>query len=261
MKFRVVFALILLSIAPSVFAKSEFLDFFMSHYKITESSALGQKACLICHQTEDDYTKMNPYGRDLKMELANANATMVDAKILKEVGALDSNGTGKSNEQKILAGELPGAPGPAVAKEEPTPPKPKGLIPKNFFHPAVVHFPIALFIAGLALDLLGLVFKKPSLLLAGWYNILMAVLTSFGGIATGFGAMWIQKIPFKGVIFTHMLLALTSAFLMMIMVALRVHQHEKMHLPTRIVYYILAATCFVLISYAGHLGGAFVYGE
>jgi uncharacterized membrane protein len=262
MKFRIVFALLLTSISASVFAKSEFLDFFMSHYKISDSSPLGTKACLICHKTEDDYKVMNVYGTALKVELASSGATTMNEAILAKVGALDSNGTGKTNEQKILAGIAPGDPGPATAKPAPAPaPKPKGLIPKNFFHPAVVHFPIALFIGGLILDFIGLRFKKNNLLVAGWYDILLASLTSLGGIATGFGAMWIQKIPFKGLIFTHMILALTSAVLMFIMCLLRVHRHEKMHLPTRIAYYILAALCFVLISYAGHLGGAFVYGE
>ena len=260
MRFRIVLALFLTSLSVSAFSKSEFLDLFMSTYKISDSSPLGEKSCLICHQTEDDFTKLNVYGSDIKMELGAAGATTLNLAVLKEVGGLDSNGTGKTNEQKILAGTAPGDPGP-IKVSAPPKAKPKSLIPKNFFHPAVVHFPIALFIAGLALDAFGLIFKKKELLIGGWYNILMASLTSFGGIATGFGAMYMQKVPFKGLIFNHMVLALTSATLMLIMVGLRVHRHEKMHVPTRVVYFLLAATCFVLISYAGHLGGAFVYGE
>lgn len=259
MKFRIILAAALMSLTVTGFAKSEFLDFFVSHYKISDSSPLGQKGCLICHASEDDY-KLNVYGLDLKMQLAAANASMIDANILKAVGEMDSNGTGKTNEQKILAGQSPGEPGPAVPKAEPKP-KPKSLIPKNFFHPAVVHFPIALFIGGLMLDFFGFVFKRKELLLGGWYNIVMGVITSMGGIVTGFGAMWIQKVPFRGVIFQHMILALISVVLMIIMISLRLHKHEKMHLPSRIIYYVLAIACFVLISYAGHLGGAFVYGE
>lgn len=260
MKFRLILAAILMSISVSGFAKSEFLDFFISHYKIADSSKLGQKGCLICHAEEDDY-KLNVYGLDLKMQLAAANATMINADILKEVGAMDSNGSGKSNEEKILSDTPPGDAGPAIPKTAPAPPKPKSIIPKNFFHPAVVHFPIALFIGGLALDFLGLVFKRKELLLAGYFNIVMAGITSLGGLVTGFGAMYVQKVPFHGLIFEHMELAISSVVLIGIMIAMRVHRHEKMHLPTRIIYYILAALCFVLISYAGHLGGAFVYGE
>ena len=264
MKFRIAFALILSSISATVFAKSEFLDLFMSTYKISDSSVLGQKACLICHQTEDDYTKMTPYGRDLKKGLADAGTDTLNAAILKTVGALDSNGSGKTNEQKILGGTYPGEPGPVSAKTPPpapVPAKPKSLIPKNGFHPAVVHFPIALFIAGLFLDAAGLIRRNRHLLISGWYNIVMAAVTSFGGIATGLLAMYVQKIPFRGLILTHLILAGISVFLMLIMIALRVDKHEKMHLPSRIIYYILATLCFVLISYAGHLGGAFVYGE
>jgi uncharacterized membrane protein len=48
---------------------------------------------------------------------------------------------------------------------------------------------------------------------------------------------------------------------MWIMVAMRVHRHEKMQIPLRVVYYALALAAFLIISYTGHLGGAFVYGE
>ena len=261
MKFRLIIALALTSISASVFAKSEFLDLFMSTYKVSDSSPLGSKSCLICHQTEDDFTKMTAYGRDLKKGLADAGTNALNESILKTVGAVDSNGSGKTNEEKIKAGTSPGDPGPADTKAPAAPEKKKSLIPMNFFHPAVVHFPIGLFMAGLLLDGLGLFLKKPGLLVSGWYNILMAAASAVGGVFTGFGAMYIQKVPFKGVIFEHMLLAMTCTFLMFFMVILRVHRHEKMHLPTRIAYFGMAFICLILISYAGHLGGAFVYGE
>lgn len=250
-----------MTFSVSSFAKSEFLDLFMSTYKISDDSALGQKSCLICHNSEDDFSKFNLYGADLKKELATENKTDLDAHVLQVVGALDSNGSGTTNDQKIHSGTAPGEPGPKTVAPAPEQPKPKSLIPKNFFHPAVVHFPIALFIAAVLLDAIGMAKHNRTLLNAGWYNLLLAVITSFGGIATGFGAMWIQKIPFKGVIFEHMCLALSAAVMMAMMMGLRVHRQEKMHLPSRIAYHILAITCFIVISYAGHLGGAFVYGE
>jgi uncharacterized membrane protein len=234
----------------------------MKTYRIQDSSAIGQKGCLICHRTEDDYTQMNPYGRDLKKALADTGADELNVNILMAVGAIDSTNSGKPNELKIIDGEPPGDVGKGkVDFAEPRQPKPKRLIPKNFFHPAIVHFPIGLFIASLLFDFLGVVLKRKELLLCGWYNIVLAAISSLGGIATGFGAMYIQKLPFKGVIFQHMVLALTAAVLMSVMVAMRVHRHEKLHLPGRLIYYALAAVGFVLISYAGHLGGSFVYGE
>jgi len=256
-----IIALALMSFSASVFAKSEFLELFMSTYKLSDSSPVGSKACLICHQTEDDFTKMTAYGRDLKKGLADAGTNALNESILKTVGALDSNGSGKTNDEKIKAGVSPGETGPSDAKVPAAPEKKKSLIPANFFHPAVVHFPIGLFMAGLLLDALGLFFKRPGLLVSGWYNILMAAVTAVGGVFTGFGAMYIQKVPVKGVIFEHMILAMTCTFLMFFMVILRVHRHEKMHLPIRIAYFGMALLCLLLISYAGHLGGAFVYGE
>lgn len=262
MRFRLTLLLLLTGLCANAFAKPDFLDLFMSVYHVKDSSNLGQQECLICHKTEDDLKQLNAYGRDLREAMADAGATELTVDVLQNVGKLDSNGSGKTNEETIAADQNPGKeiPGKTVVVA-PQPPKPKGLIPKNFFHPAIVHFPIALFITGLLLDFLGMRFNHKELLLCGWYNILLASISSFGGIATGFGAMFIQKVPFRGLIFQHMVLALTSAGLMLIMVAMRVHRHEKIHLPGRILYYILAASCFVLISYAGHLGGMFVYGE
>lgn len=149
------------------------------------------------------------------------------------------------------------------AEEEPVeePEPPKRLIPKNGFHPAVVHFPIALFIAGLLLDLWGLLTKKHELLWAGWYNLVLAALSAVIGVVTGYLAMIYMKIPFKGVITEHFLFAVTGAFVMWMMVSMRVHRHEDMHVFQRLVYWLLAVIGLVLISWAGHLGGVFVYGE
>ncbi len=142
-----------------------------------------------------------------------------------------------------------------------TAPAKKSLLPENAFHPAIVHFPIALFLAALLLDLIGIVRNNPKFLVAGWYNLIMAAISSFGAIATGLMAMWTMGLPFKGLIFKHILLAVIATVLMWVLVALRAHRHEKMSRNLRIAYFVVALAGMLLISYAAHLGGAFVYGE
>jgi hypothetical protein len=49
--------------------------------------------------------------------------------------------------------------------------------------------------------------------------------------------------PFTGLIRQHILLAVAASVLIWMMVGLRVHRHEQMSLPLRVLYYVLAAAC------------------
>ncbi|MDR3710216.1 MAG: DUF2231 domain-containing protein [Capsulimonadaceae bacterium] len=139
--------------------------------------------------------------------------------------------------------------------------KPPFGIPDYAFHPAIVHFPIALFIGGLVLDLLGFIRKDKNLLFAGWFNLALAATSALAAVATGLAALIFMSLPLKGLILEHMLLALVSTVLMWAMFGLRAYRHENMITPARIVYMILALITFALIGYVGHLGGEFVYGH
>jgi uncharacterized membrane protein len=151
--------------------------------------------------------------------------------------------------------------GAALATTDAGPKKEKPLIPKNAFHPAIVHFPIALFIAGLFLDALGMWKKHKTLLLAGWYNLVLGAVSTLASIASGVTAMSIMHLPFKGLIFNHLVLASIGTAIMWAMVALRYKRHDKMSTGLRAAYYVLATTGVILIAFSAHLGGAFVYGE
>jgi uncharacterized membrane protein len=152
-------------------------------------------------------------------------------------------------------------PAEAVTTPPAEPPRSKISLPKNGFHPAIVHFPIALFIAGLLLDLIGLWTNQRTLLYAGWYNLVLAAISAVIGVLTGFAALFLQSIPLAGIMRNHMLLGIGSAFVMWMMVSLRVHRHEQMNIPIRLLYAVLAVAGLLMIAYAGHLGGVFVYGE
>jgi uncharacterized membrane protein len=257
----------LMATTASAFSESEFLDLFAKKYSIADNSQLAEKSCGICHVSDEDFS-MNPYGREIKKDMAAVGAKTLTEAILAKVEPLDSDGDGVPNLDEIRANTFPGDPksgGKAGVTPPPEPsPEPKSAAPfppKNGFHPAVVHFPIGLFIAGLALDSLGLLRRSRNLLFAGWYNLVLAAISGVAAAATGYLAMVLQKLPNSGLIKQHLVYAIASAVIMWLMVALRVHRHEKMNLPARAAYYLLAAAGLMLISYAGHLGGVFVYGE
>lgn len=253
---RALLSFAVLTLASLGLTTGEYLDAFLTHYKVSESSEVGQASCGACHISDSDFA-FNAYGRDMVKYMADNSKSEIDASVLEGLEAMDSDGDGTNNGDEIKAGSVPGK----GSTQAPAPKKKAKFPPKNAYHPAIVHFPIALFIAGLLLDFFGMIRKDKTLLFAGWLNLVMAAVTAIGGILSGVAAMALMKLPYRGLIFDHMLYAVGSAALMFIMVAMRLHRHEKMNLPARVVYYALATACFLTISWAGHLGGVFVYGE
>lgn len=258
--FFILFATLSLNV---VHATGEFFDAFMSHYKVADSSPLATKSCGICHVSDSDFAK-NPYGEAVKAKMEAMGKTAVDGDVLAALDAEDADGDGTPNGAEIAAGTFPGDPTsgakPGAKIEPPKPKKPEGMIPKNGFHPAIVHFPIALFIAGLVLDAIGMVMKDKTMLLAGWYNLILAAMSTIGGIGSGLLAMTLKGYPFSGTFQQHVILAVISSVIMWVLVAMRLHRHEKMNVPIRVVYYILAFAALFLVSWAGHVGGDLVYG-
>jgi uncharacterized membrane protein len=235
------------------------------------ATALTQRSCGNCHISPT--SQRNAYGLEIEQAMTSTGASDLTPAILHRVETMDAAGDGVTNLQRIQQGLPPaGAPGakPAAKSAPATPklvvagheinPSDWQWIPKNGMHPAIVHFPIALFISGLFLDLLGLVRKNKTFLYAGWYNLILAAISALAACATGYAAILLQQIPVGGLIKTHLSLAIAATIVMWVMVALRVHKHENIGIQARVVYYVLAALNFCIISYAGHLGGMYVYG-
>lgn len=250
------------ALSTAALATEEFFSSFTKHYKIAEGSALSAKSCSNCHVSAEDFA-MNPYGKDLKAKLKETGKDEPDAEVFAGIESLDSDGDGTPNADEIKANTAPGDPA-SGGKQGVTPKTPtkksEGMIPKNAFHPAIVHFPIALFMAGLLLDALGVITKHKTMLLAGWYNLMLAALSCVGAIGSGLLAMFLKGYPFSGTVLTHFGYAVGSSVIMWILVAMRVDRHEKMNIPLRVVYYLLAFLALFLISWAGHVGGDLVYG-
>lgn len=267
MRIRTLAIAMALGVVTTASATGEYLDTFITHYKVAESAKLAEKSCGACHVSDSDFD-FNAYGKAMAQEMVARNADTLSIAMLEHLEPLDSDGDGTPNGAEIAADTSPGDPseggtGEAVAgAESPVGAKKEASFPpKNAFHPAIVHFPIALFVVGLLLDFVGMVRGIKSMLIAGWYNIVLGAVSSLAGIATGVWAMGLLKLPYRGLIFDHLKYAIVATVCMWLMVAMRVHRHEKMQLGARLIYYALATACLLSISWAGHLGGVFVYGE
>jgi uncharacterized membrane protein len=123
-------------------------------------------------------------------------------------------------------------------------------------HPVIVHFPIALFIAGAVFDILAIWRKEPILAAVGYFNLVGAAITVPLAIATGLGAWrWqLEGAALKGNLRLHLICALTSAALIVSLCWKRSRIRAKGESP-RASYFVVMALGLMMIALTGHLGG------
>lgn len=95
----------LMVLATTAWALPPMVKVFDATYKPAKNSALKKAECVTCHIAKGKI-KLNPYGEDVKKDLAGSKT--LTAEILKKVEALDSDKDGVSNIDEIKAGTLPG---------------------------------------------------------------------------------------------------------------------------------------------------------
>jgi uncharacterized membrane protein len=130
------------------------------------------------------------------------------------------------------------------------------FLAKHAQHVVLVHFPIALFIAGVGFDYAAQWTKRQGFAEAAYYNLLVAAISTIPVLATGILAWQLQlegqKV--KGVLLLHLVLAWTSSA--MIWLAWWAHsraRRQKRALPGfRLGIEVLGV---VLVALTGHLGG------
>jgi uncharacterized membrane protein len=130
------------------------------------------------------------------------------------------------------------------------------LLAKHAQHVLAVHFPIALFIAGVAFDLIAHWTKRRSLADAGYYNLLLAAISTIPVVVTGTLA-WqfaLEGQKLKGILLLHLVLASASTVLIWLIwwVHFRVRRRGQGLPRYRVPLELLAVA---VISLTGHLGG------
>jgi uncharacterized membrane protein len=131
------------------------------------------------------------------------------------------------------------------------------LLAKHAQHVVLIHFPIALFLTGVALDFVAALTRRRDLAVAAYYNLTFAALSALPAAATGLLA-WQWELDgkrLKGVLLYHLLAGFTSLLLMV--AVWRIHarirrQPDQPLPPSRWPLQALAVLCVTL---TGHLGG------
>jgi len=131
------------------------------------------------------------------------------------------------------------------------------LLAKHAQHVVLIHFPIALFLIGVAFDLASRWTRRQSLAAAAYYNLTVAAVSTVPAVATGLLAWQLQLEgqKLKGVLLLHLVLGVTSSALIWLVWWLhkRARGTPGQAVPAyRLPIELLAAA---LVALTGHLGG------
>ena len=127
-------------------------------------------------------------------------------------------------------------------------------------HPLLVHFPIALFSTGLFFDILYRIFNKEELDHAGFWTMLMALISAPFTIMSGLIAFMGQADSIRDLSeFTHAILMCTSILIFMVLFWIRIkYQLDLRYSETkRNIYSLLHILAVGMLFYAAHLGAKF----
>jgi len=131
------------------------------------------------------------------------------------------------------------------------------LLAKHAQHVVVIHFPIALFLAGFSFDLLALWRRDRSLATAAYYNLIAAAVTTLPAVVTGLLAWQWQYggKRLRGNLRLHLILGLVSSAMIWLVWWLHFRQRRKPGQRLTAAYLTIELVAVAVITLTGHLGG------
>jgi uncharacterized membrane protein len=254
--------LLIISLYSVGSAEQRFLPILKNTYKFAAGSDADKAGCKNCHTNPPE---RNPFGKAVEKALTAKNLDKPNAELFQSLESEDSDGDGYTNGEELKAGFNPGDPAShpakhAAASTGSTTAAGAGddnpLFPKHSFHPAIVHFPIGLFVFGVALEFLAMFRKRQEIREAAFWNFVGAALSLLIVVPTGLLSSFRQgyTLAWGQPVFTHFLLAV-SASIGIIATAV----WQKKSRPVGAGYWILILLTAALVGAAGHFGGNLVY--
>jgi uncharacterized membrane protein len=133
----------------------------------------------------------------------------------------------------------------------------EALLAKHAQHVVLIHFPIALCMAGVAFDFVAHWTKRSALATAAYYNFTVAAISTLPVVATGLLAWQFQLEgqKLKGVLLQHLMLGVVSSA--MICLVWYVHFRSRRAPEQTLPRYCLAIELVAmgLVAMTAHLGG------
>jgi len=128
-------------------------------------------------------------------------------------------------------------------------------------HPLLVHFPIALLLVAVGLDLAALAFKRPRLHHIALWNLTLGTLGAGLAVGTGLRAEGVAKHSFAiwQVMALHKRLGVTTLVLGLMTVGWRLKQRDRLTVRGRMATLGLSLLMVGTLVWGAHLGGRLVY--
>lgn len=131
------------------------------------------------------------------------------------------------------------------------------LLAKHAQHVVLVHFPIALFLVGVAFDWLALWKRSAALATAAYYNLLVAAVSTLPVVATGVLAWrWqLEGARLKGNLLFHLVLGSISTLLLWLVWWLHYRARRRTDQPLPAYRLPVELLAVLIVALTGHLGG------
>lgn len=131
------------------------------------------------------------------------------------------------------------------------------LLAKHAQHVVLIHFPIALFIAAVAFDVLALRLQRRELAEVAYYNLLGAAIFAVPTVLTGLMAwQWaLEGHRLKGILLYHLIFALASSAVILLSwwIHFRMRRVDRLLAASWRIPVELIGVLLVIVT--GHLGG------
>ena len=131
------------------------------------------------------------------------------------------------------------------------------LLAKHAQHVVLVHFPIALFLVGVAFDVVAQRTKRQDLAAVARYNLVLAAISIVPVVATGLAA-WhfaLEGARLKGLLLLHLVFAVSASVLVCVTGWLHLRAMRKPERPLPASRFVVEIVGAALIAITGHLGG------
>ena len=131
------------------------------------------------------------------------------------------------------------------------------LLAKHAQHVVLIHFPIALFLAGVLFDFLGRWMRNSALNEAAYFNCLFAALSTIPAVGTGLLAWrWaLEGQKLSGILLLHLVFGIISSVLIWMVWLL--HRRCRRYGDAASAAYRLSleSVAVIFVAVTGHLGG------
>jgi len=135
------------------------------------------------------------------------------------------------------------------------------FLPMESVHPLIVHFPIALLMTAVFLDITAMALKRPQFHRVALWNLSLGTVGAAVAVRTGLWAAEIAKHTFEihQVMELHRKLGIATLILGVLIVGWRLWKRDRLGKRARVIVLIGMLAMAGTLGYGSHLGGRLVF--